>query len=91
MSDVVHGAIVSTELQHVDYGFFNIKYVSVCDDGMYIENKTWVHCQGHCKNWTPCNRLTWRCDKGCENHWTGEFCQRRYIIYNYAYHAIESY
>lgn len=53
------------------------KYISECDGG-YIRNKTCVSCQGHCKNGIPCNKLTGRCDNGCQNYWSGIFCDGVY-------------
>nr|XP_022306516.1 receptor-type tyrosine-protein phosphatase alpha-like isoform X4 [Crassostrea virginica] len=47
----------------------------VCQDGQYISNKQCKPCQGHCKDGTPCNKLTGKCDNGCNNHWTGSFCE----------------
>eukprot|EP00105_Crassostrea_gigas_P005306 XP_011418859.1 PREDICTED: multiple epidermal growth factor-like domains protein 6 [Crassostrea gigas] len=46
----------------------------VCRDGEYISNKVCVNCPGHCKDRSPCNKLTGRCDNGCANKWTGTFC-----------------
>lgn len=45
---------------------------------MYVKNKTCLQCHGHCKNGEPCNKLTGRCDNGCDHHWIGEFCQSTY-------------
>ena len=56
----------------------NAYYFSACDDGKYIHNRMCVQCPGHCKNGEPCNKLTGRCDHGCDTHWTGDFCQRMY-------------
>ena len=36
--------------------------------------------QSHCKSESPCNKLTGRCDRGCDNFWSGEFCQSMYTI-----------
>nr|XP_022310265.1 uncharacterized protein LOC111115721 isoform X2 [Crassostrea virginica] len=47
----------------------------VCKDMEYIWNRTCVSCQGHCKDGSPCNKSTGRCDNGCQNHWMGEFCK----------------
>nr|XP_022310653.1 receptor-type tyrosine-protein phosphatase alpha-like isoform X2 [Crassostrea virginica] len=47
----------------------------VCKDMDYISNRTCVSCQGHCKDGSPCNKSTGRCDNGCQNHWIGEFCE----------------
>ncbi|XP_078329125.1 uncharacterized protein LOC111114377 [Crassostrea virginica] len=44
-----------------------------CEYGMYIQNKTCVQC-GHCKDGVACNKSTGRCDNGCENNLTGNFC-----------------
>lgn len=49
-------------------------FISECDDGEYIKNKICVLCQGHCRGGAHCNKLTGRCDQGCENQWTGDFC-----------------
>lgn len=49
-----------------------------CYDGQYIRNKTCVPCEGHCKNGVQCNKLTGRCDNGCQNYWTGKFCEGVY-------------
>lgn len=27
---------------------------------------------------TYCNKLTGRCDEGCDTQWTGDFCERKY-------------
>lgn len=54
--------------------------VSVCEDMEYISNRTCVSCQGHCKDGSPCNKSTGRCDNGCENHWIGEFCEGEHFI-----------
>lgn len=32
-------------------------------------------CKGQCKIGTYCNKLTGRCDHGCEAQWTGDFCE----------------
>lgn len=53
-------------------------FISVCDNGMYVKNKTYLQCHSHCKNGEPCNKLTGRCDNGCDHHWIGEFCQSTY-------------
>lgn len=58
-------------------------YISACYNGGYIKNKTCVPCQGHCKNMEPCNKLTGRCDHGCRNHWTGEFCEGVYAAFSF--------
>lgn len=50
-------------------------YVSVCNDGSYIKDQACKLCQGQCKDQAPCNKLTGRCDNGCDDYWTGEFCQ----------------
>lgn len=49
--------------------------VSVCSDGTYISSRMCVRCPGRCKNGAPCNKLTGRCDHGCEDNWTGQFCE----------------
>ena len=70
-------------------------YISACNNGGYIKNKTCVPCQGHCKNSEPCNKLTGQCDHGCRNNWTGEFCEGVYaaslffIIINLAIKVFE--
>ena len=53
--------------------------VSVCKDMEYISKRTCVSCQGHCKDGSPCNKSTGRCDNGCQNHWMGEFCKGKHI------------
>lgn len=50
-------------------------YVSECEDGEYIRERRCLPCQGHCKNGEPCNKLTGRCNNGCQNYWTGDFCE----------------
>ena len=63
---------------------------SVCDDGMNVKNEACLQCQGHCKNGVPCNKLTGRCDNGCDLHWIGEFCQSLYSNHaysNYTHHC----
>ncbi|XP_078327496.1 uncharacterized protein LOC111115605 [Crassostrea virginica] len=47
----------------------------VCPDRHFISNRKCVPCQGHCKGGAPCNKLTGRCDNGCQNYWTGDLCQ----------------
>ena len=54
-------------------------YILVCGDGTYIENKTCIKCYGHCKNGTTCNKLSGQCEDGCDEYWTGEFCQSKYL------------
>lgn len=49
--------------------------ISACLDGQYLSNRTCVPCQGHCKDGSPCDKITGRCDNGCSNHWTGEYCE----------------
>ena len=49
--------------------------MSACLDGQYISNRTCVPCQGHCKDGSPCDKITGRRDDGCSNHWTGEYCE----------------
>lgn len=53
---------------------------SVCKNGTYIKDKACVSCQGHCRAESPCNKLTGRCDSGCDNFWSGEFCQSMYTM-----------
>lgn len=53
-------------------------FFSVCPDTQYISNRKCVPCQGHCKGGEPCNKLTGRCDNGCQNYWTGDLCQSVY-------------
>ena len=50
-------------------------YISVCDDGGYIRDKTCLPCQGHCLNGEHCNKLSGRCENGCQNYWRGDFCE----------------
>lgn len=57
-----------------------LSLLSVCNDGMYIQDRQCELCQGHCKNGAPCNKLTGGCDHGCENHWTEYFCHGIYIL-----------
>lgn len=47
----------------------------VCANGQYILNRECVNCSSYCKNYSLCNKLTGKCDNGCNNHWTGNFCQ----------------
>nr|XP_022306518.1 multiple epidermal growth factor-like domains protein 10 isoform X2 [Crassostrea virginica] len=47
----------------------------VCPDGQYISNKQCVPCPGHCVDGAPCDKLTGRCNNGCSNYWTGEYCE----------------
>ena len=54
------------------YHFFSF---SVCENGTYVKNNSCVYCQTHCRNGDICNKLTGRCDNGCANHWSGNFCQ----------------
>nr|XP_022306150.1 multiple epidermal growth factor-like domains protein 10 [Crassostrea virginica] len=49
-------------------------YCIDCQDGQYISNRQCIPCQGHCKIGAHCNKSTGLCDYGCENHWTGDFC-----------------
>lgn len=53
-------------------------FITVCDNGHFISNKSCVDCPGHCKNGAPCNKLTGMCDNGCANHWNGTFCNGMY-------------
>ena len=53
-------------------------FFSVCPDRHFISNRKCVPCQGHCKGGAPCNKLTGRCDNGCQNYWTGDLCQSVY-------------
>ena len=57
--------------------------ISACKDGQYISNRTCVSCKGHCKDGSPCNKLTGRCDNGCSNQWTGEYCECMYIYHKH--------
>ena len=63
------------------YAPFIITFFSVCPDGQYISKRTCAPCQGYCKGGAPCNKLTGRCDNGCQNHWKGDFCNCMYIIF----------
>lgn len=37
---------------------------------------------------TYCNKLTGRCDDGCDTQWTGDFCERKYTtIYTNIKHS----
>nr|XP_022304835.1 multiple epidermal growth factor-like domains protein 6 [Crassostrea virginica] len=47
----------------------------VCPDGQYISNRQCVPCPGHCVDGAPCDKLTGRCNDGCSNYWTGEYCK----------------
>lgn len=60
-------------------------YISVCNDEEYIREKACVSCQGHCYNGEPCNKLTGRCDNGCQNYWTGTFCEGVYKTFSHAF------
>ena len=53
-------------------------YILVCDDGEYTSDRMCVPCPGHCNNGESCNKLTGRCDNGCQNYWTGDFCEGVY-------------
>nr|XP_022304830.1 receptor-type tyrosine-protein phosphatase alpha-like isoform X2 [Crassostrea virginica] len=48
----------------------------VCQNGQYISNRQCTLCKGHCKDRAPCNKLTGRCDNGCSNYWTGDYCDQ---------------
>lgn len=50
-------------------------YISECEDGGYIREKTCVPCQGYCLKGEHCNKLSGRCDNGCQNYWHGNFCE----------------
>ena len=54
---------------------FNLFKFSACNDGEYFSPNGCMHCKGHCKDGSTCNKLTGYCDGGCENNWTGEYCQ----------------
>lgn len=41
-----------------------------------------MRCKGHCRIGTYCNKLTGRCDDGCEAQWTGDFCERKNATIN---------
>lgn len=56
-------------------------FITVCEDGKYISNKVCVDCPGHCKDGSPCNKVTGMCDNGCANQWTGTYCNSGYLIY----------
>ena len=60
------------------FSLLEIHFFSVCDDGRYVKDKMCIQCPGHCKYGTPCNKLTGRCDNGCDDHWAGEFCESTY-------------
>ncbi|XP_065939059.1 laminin subunit beta-1 [Magallana gigas] len=47
----------------------------VCSNGTYISSGMCVRCPGRCQGGAPCNKLTGRCDQGCEDKWTGQFCE----------------
>lgn len=53
---------------------------TVCSNGTYLVNGHCVLCEGHCKDATPCNNLTGRCDNGCTGQWTGDFCTGLYML-----------
>lgn len=50
-------------------------FIKECKNGTYISNGKCVKCQGECKDGEPCNKLTGKIDNGCDNHWTGKFCE----------------
>lgn len=60
---------------YFNYSVFFIS--SDCANGQYIVNRQCLRCKGHCKIGTYCNKLTGRCDDGCEAQWSGEFCERK--------------
>lgn len=45
-----------------------------CGDGTYVFDDKCVKCHGLCKDSAPCNKSTGNCDNGCNDHWTGNFC-----------------
>lgn len=54
----------------------------MCEDGQYISNRQCMGCRGHFKDGASCNKLTGRCDVGCDTQWTGLFCERKYTATN---------
>ena len=46
-----------------------------------MKDKACTLCQGQCKDKSPCNKLTGRCDNGCDNYRTGELCQGQFKIH----------
>ena len=58
-----------------------LKIIAVCPDGQYISNRQCVPCPGHCVDGTPCDKLTGRCNDGCSNYWTGEYCESTWILH----------
>ena len=53
-------------------------YISVCSNNTFFINGQQKPCKGHCRDCLPCNKYTGRCDNGCDNHWTGDFCDGIY-------------
>lgn len=63
---------------------FSFALFPVCENGQYILNGQCVSCKGHCKTGTYCDKLTGRCNEGCDTQWNGDFCERKYTtIYTY--------
>lgn len=54
---------------------FLFSLIEECKNGTYISNGKCVKCQGVCKDNAPCNKSTGKCDNGCDDHWTGKFCE----------------
>lgn len=55
--------------------FYKRSNFSVCPDGTYIVSGVCEPCPRHCKIGTTCNKWSGRCENGCKNQWTGDFCQ----------------
>ena len=78
MSKALRYYSIQENWQLKDFALLEIHFFSVCDNGRYVKDKMCIQCPGHCKYGTPCNKLTGRCDNGCADHWTGEFCESTY-------------
>lgn len=53
-------------------------FTKECKNGTYVSNGKCIKCQGLCKDRAPCNKSTGKCDNGCDDHWTGKFCEGTY-------------
>lgn len=61
-------------LVHNDENIYIMFFFSVCANGKYILNRECVTCSSYCKNYSLCNKSTGKCDIGCSDHRTGDFC-----------------
>lgn len=61
-------------LVHNCWDNLSYDFISVCANGKYILNRECGDCSRYCKNYSLCNNSTEKCDNGCSDHRTGDFC-----------------